>query len=103
MTASHFDYIIIGNGMAGLKLALALSEDSYFANKRIALIDQSKKTINDKTWCFWEVKGGKWDDILFKTWSQGLFYSSERSIHLSLDPYTYKMVRSIDFYQLDQE
>lgn len=98
MTANHFDYIIIGNGMAGLKLALAFSEDPYFANKQIALIDQSKKTINDKTWCFWEKKLGKWEDILFKTWSQGLFYSSKRAINLSLEPYTYKMVRSIDFY-----
>ena len=100
MTTNHFDYIFIGNGMAGLKLALALSEDSFFDNKRIALIDQSKKNSNDKTWCFWEDKGGKWDEILFKTWSKGIFYSSDDSIQLNLNPYTYKMVRSIDFYSM---
>jgi len=36
---SHFDYIIIGNGLAGLQLALKLATDSYFNDKQIALID----------------------------------------------------------------
>jgi len=98
MAANHFDYIIVGNGLAGLQLALAFSEDPFFDNNRIALIDKSKKDTNDKTWCFWEKKSGKWEDVLFKTWSKGFFHSSNNTLHLSLEPYTYKMVRSIDFY-----
>ena len=44
-----YDYIIIGNGLAGFQLALALSKDSFFNDKQIALIDKSHKTQNDKT------------------------------------------------------
>ena len=50
MTQSkQYDYIIIGNGLAGFQLALAISKDPYFNNKQIALIDRSLKTQNDKT------------------------------------------------------
>ena len=55
----QYDYIIIGNGLAGFQLALALSQDTFFDNKKIALIDKSDKTENDKTWSFWE-KGNAW-------------------------------------------
>ena len=74
MTENHFDYIIIGNGLAGLKLALALSKDSYFDTKKIGLIDKVKKTKNDKTWCFWETNAGKWNDIVSSSWIKGLFH-----------------------------
>jgi lycopene beta-cyclase len=36
---SHFDFIIIGNGLAGLQLALKLASETYFDQKKIALID----------------------------------------------------------------
>ena len=49
MNPSHFDYVIVGNGLAGLQLALKLASDSYFDNYKIALIDPSSKTKNDKT------------------------------------------------------
>ena len=39
----HFDYIIIGNGLAGFQLALKLAEDTFFSKKQIALIDPSQK------------------------------------------------------------
>ena len=95
---NHFNYIIIGNGLAGLQLALALSEDPFFDNKQIALIDKSQKETNDKTWCFWEKGTGKWDSIVSNTWDAAMFYSSKKTIDINLEPYTYKMVRSIDFY-----
>lgn len=99
MTANHFDYIIVGNGLAGLQLALALSQDAFFKSKQIALIDKSKKNTNDKTWCFWEKNSGKWDDIVSNTWTKGIFHSDKNSLSLNLDPYLYKKIRSIDFYE----
>ena len=95
---NHFDYVIIGNGLAGFQLALALSKDSFFDNKQIGLIDSSKKTTNDKTWCYWEVGPGKWDDIVYKTWNTADFITKNIDIKLPLNPYTYKMIRSEDFY-----
>ncbi len=96
---NHFDYIIIGNGLAGLQLALAFSEDSFFNSKKIALVDRSNKNTNDKTWCFWENDAGKWNDIVSKSWSKGSFHSQKNSLTLNLEPYVYKKIRSIDFYE----
>ena len=95
---NNFDYVIIGNGLAGLQLALALSEDSFFDSYKIALIDPSDKTTNDKTWSFWEPGTGKWDAVVEKEWSTALFKSKEMSLSLALNPYHYKSIRSLEFY-----
>jgi len=94
----YFDYIIIGNGLAGLQLALALSEDVFFKGKQIALIDKSDKKENDKTWCYWEKSPGKWDNLVGTSWNYAHVYTSKKKLQLSLYPYCYKMLRSVDFY-----
>lgn len=95
---THFDYIIIGNGLAGLHLALALANDSFFDSHQIALIDPSTKSTNDKTWSFWEQGKGKWDAIVENTWNTALFKSKDVSLSLPLGSYHYKTIRSLDFY-----
>jgi lycopene beta-cyclase len=95
----HFDYIIIGSGLSGLQLALALAEDSFFSDKQIAIIDKDDKTTNDKTWCFWEKGTGKWNHLVHATWDNAYIYSSKKTINLNLDSYQYKMLRAIDFYK----
>jgi lycopene beta-cyclase len=94
----NFNYIIIGGGLAGLQLALQLSRDRFFEQQTIAIIDPSPKTENDKTWCFWEKGKGQWDSIITKSWDKSRFISSEKNIELNLEPYKYKMLRSLDFY-----
>ena len=94
----HFDYIIIGNGLAGLQLALKMNGDIFFKKKRIALIDASNKNTNDKTWSFWETSPGKWDHLVKKAWTKASIITSKKSINLKLFPYYYKTIRAIDFY-----
>ena len=96
--SSHFDYIIIGNGLAGLQLALKFASDTYFDKKQIALIDPSTKKSNDKTWSFWEVNSTQWDSITYKSWGEALVITSKETIDLKLQPYSYKTIRAIDFY-----
>ena len=94
----RFDYAIIGSGLAGLQLALSLSENTFFNNKQIAVIDKQKKNTNDKTWSFWEKGNGKWDDIVSKSWQKAHFFSSKEALNLELSPYSYKTIKAIDFY-----
>ena len=98
MERSHFDYIIIGNGLAGLQLALSLSSETRFDQKTIALIDPSDKSVNDKTWSFWETKPSKWNALVHKSWKEASIITPNKSTQLNLNPYTYKTIRAIDFY-----
>jgi len=97
--SSHFDYIIIGNGLAGFQLALKLSEDVFFKDKQIALIDPSEKKTNDKTWSFWETESSQFESIIHKTWQKASVITSKKNIDLNLNPYTYNSIRAIDFYK----
>jgi len=99
LASQKFDYIIIGGGLAGLKLALGFNNDPFFRDKKIGIIDPSSKDINDKTWCFWEQGAGKWDSIITKSWETGRFISSTKNLELKLQPYSYKMLKSLDFYK----
>jgi lycopene beta-cyclase len=95
---THFDCIIIGNGLAGLQLALKFASDSFFDDKKIALIDPSEKNTNDKTWSFWETQPSSWDAIVHNSWKHAQINTSKKTIALNLEPYTYKTIRAIDFY-----
>tara|TARA_R110000868_G_scaffold269842_4_gene529248 strand:+ start:61 stop:1200 length:1140 start_codon:yes stop_codon:yes gene_type:complete len=96
---NSFDYIIVGGGLAGLQLALAFIEDDFFKSKIIAIIEPSKKEVNDKTWCFWEEGKGKWEALIHKQWSEGKFVTNEINQSMEMGAYQYKMIRSIDFYR----
>jgi lycopene beta-cyclase len=95
----HFDYIITGAGAAGLMLAFRMANDPYFDQKSIALIDLTKKTGNDRTWCFWEKQHGHWDNLLSKTWKNIFFGGPGYEKRIDIFPYAYKMIRSVGFYK----
>jgi len=99
MPSKPYDYIIIGAGASGLQLALAMSRDPYFDDKRIAVIEKSKEKTNDKTWSFWEEGTGLYENILYKSWKKGYVKSLGKTINFDLESYTYKMLKSIDFYK----
>ncbi|WP_422349803.1 lycopene cyclase family protein [Flagellimonas sp.] len=94
-----YDYIIIGAGAAGLLLADALGNDSFFSDKSILILDKDNKSKNDRTWCFWEKGIGDFDGILFKNWPSIFFGGKDLSLSSSITPYRYKMLRGIDFYE----
>ena len=52
-----YDYIICGGGISGLLLALKFSNDSYYKDKSILILDPDfPKKSNDRTLCFWDKK-----------------------------------------------
>lgn len=80
-------------------LANAMGKDGFFAHKSILLLDMDGKRTNDRTWCFWEKGKGDFDEILYKTWDH-IYFGGKRYCERSpIDPYTYKMIRGIDFYK----
>jgi lycopene beta-cyclase len=95
----HFDYIIIGAGCAGLSLAVRLATDEAFANKQILLLERAPKSLNDRTWCFWENKPGYFDDIVHHRWNDLWVKHQLGEKQLDLKGYAYKMIRGLDFYR----
>ena len=94
----NFDYVILGGGAAGLSLAYRMAEDDFFASKKIAIIEKAEKTKNDRTWCFWESEEGPFESIVEKRWDTLHFYSKTLEKTLDIEPYQYKMISGLTFY-----
>lgn len=99
MSSTIYDIAIIGAGAAGLNLALALANDSFADGKKILLLEREDKSVNDRTWCWWEKGTGKFDLLLHHSWKKGLFFSEGFEREFPMEPYRYKMLRSVDFYR----
>lgn len=79
---------------------MRMMQEPFFRDKRILVIDQSPKTANDRTWCFWEQGAGLFEPIVHHHWQTLQFYSDSFSKEFSVSPYQYKMIRGIDLYAL---
>ena len=77
---------------------MRMIQEPFFQTKRILVIDQSAKTNDDRTWCFWEQGQGLFEPVVHHQWKQIDFFSTRFSARFDLDPYAYKMIRGIDFY-----
>ena len=94
----QYDYIISGAGASGLMLAYRMAKDPFFAKSDILIIDKENKTIADHIWCYWDKKEDLWAPIISKEWYHILFGSPHYNSKSTIAPYSYKMVRSTDFY-----
>lgn len=99
MKIKKFNYVICGGGASGLLLASKLISDTFFSNKNVLLIEKDPKNLNDRTWCFWEKGKGELDHIVSKSWKSAIFKAENFKTNFSTDPYTYKLIRGIDFYK----
>lgn len=95
---TEYDYIILGAGASGLMLARAMAKDPWFNSRSVLIIDRNIKDENDRTWCFWEKGEGRYDQILSRQYREIIFNGGSEDRRLSIAPYTYKMIRSLDFY-----
>lgn len=95
----HYHYIFTGNGLSALLTLFEMVKSGQFSDKKILLIDSVTKNKNDKTWCFWDSEN-LFDEISAKKWQRAWFKNENFSNQLNLHPYSYKMIRSADFYKL---
>ncbi|WP_396198144.1 lycopene cyclase family protein [Flavobacterium sp.] len=95
----HYHYIFTGNGLSALLTLFEMVKSGQFSDKKILLIGSDAKNKNDRTWCFWDTEN-LFDEISTKNWQRAWFNNENFSNQLNLFPYTYKMVKSADFYKL---
>ena len=95
----HYNYIFTGAGLAALMTVYEMIKSGKFADKTILLIDADLKQTNDRTWCFWD-KDESFESIVFKKWNHAWFINNVWTKKLNLNPYQYKMIRGLDFYEM---
>lgn len=103
MEPTNFDYAIIGAGAAGLQLATAMADDTFFNSKKILVLDKKSEDYITPTWCFWEKGNGKWDEIVDKSWTKTAFITSKENREIDLGSFTYKMIHGTDFFPYAQK
>ncbi len=99
MASKYYDYIFLGAGCASLSIIMRMINSGKFSEKEILLIERENKTVNDRTWCFWEQEAGYFEDIVYRKWNEVFFKTTgDETIPLQMNNYQYKMIRGIDFY-----
>lgn len=93
----HYDYIFCGSGLAALLTVNEMIYSEKFSDKSILLIDSDSKITNDRTWCFWD-DTAVFDEIVSKKWNEAVFANDTFQRKLDLNPYQYKMIKGLDFY-----
>ncbi|MEK8179115.1 lycopene cyclase family protein [Flavobacterium buctense] len=93
----HYHYIFTGAGLSALMTVYEMVLSGKFKDKSILLIDENSKKTNDRTWCFWDDKG-LYDDLASAQWNAAWFKNEYFERQLNLNPYQYKMVKGLDFY-----
>lgn len=77
---------------------MRILDHSQLSNKKILVIDESLKNTNDRTWCFWEDQSSYFEELIYKRWDNLFFKTESCKVQLKIEPYVYKMIRGIDFY-----
>jgi hypothetical protein len=94
----HYNYIFAGAGLSALMSVYKIVQSGKFSDKSILLLDENSKKSNDRTWCFWSENNENWETIIHKKWNSALFANQDFKIDLNLNPYKYKQIRGLDFY-----
>ena len=94
----HFNYIFTGSGLSALMTVYEMVLSGKFADKTILMLDIDSKQTNDRTWCFWDNESTKYEHLIAKKWHAALFADENFSRRFDMKPYSYNMIRGLDFY-----
>ncbi len=98
----EYDLAVIGGGLAGLSLLYHLHRAGKLRGQRVLLVDPERKQGNDRTWSFWERGQGPFEDIVLQRWNRVTLHNADADLACDLGAYTYKLIRSADFYAKTQ-
>ncbi|MEO1217970.1 MAG: lycopene cyclase family protein [Bacteroidota bacterium] len=93
----NYDWIIMGGGASGLALCNELISSSLRGD--ILLIESNEEKWNDRTWCFWSENelGESYQSNFF--WKKIEIRTSSGSREFKSDPFSYRLIRSGEFYR----
>lgn len=94
----HYHYIFTGTGLSTLMTVREMIRSGKFKGQSILLLDQDAKKTNDRTWCLWE-KEASFPDLIHQQWPKALFKNEVLEKEMDLSPYSYFMLKGLDFYQ----
>lgn len=95
---SIYDVIIAGGGAAGLSLAYEMSL-SGLRGQQILIVDRETKTRHDRSWCYWSDAPTHFDHLAYRRWERVEILTYSFQDKYDIHPYTYYMMRGIDFYK----
>ena len=93
-----YNYIFAGGGCAALSLAFYMNRAGLLQNKTALIVDREVKNSNNRTWAYWTKETTAFDSIVFNKWDTIEFVSQYYKKDIDLHPYSYQVIRGIDFY-----
>ena len=94
-----YDFLFIGLGASNSLALIALLKNSLFLGKKIAVIEQSEKNENDKTYCFWAKPNDNIVQDLATIISHRFdFLRVNQSLLQNIENQPYHYIKSIDLY-----
>lgn len=97
-TSYDYDFIVAGAGAAGRSFVYHLLQ-SPLRDSRVLLLDREQKKADDRTWSFWEVGNGPFEEIVHHRWPVLWFYNGDFARKMEIAPFTYKMILAADYYR----
>ncbi|MFG2833097.1 lycopene cyclase family protein [Streptomyces sp. NPDC048434] len=97
------DVVIVGGGAAGLSLAHALTVPGAGRPVSVALVETPRPSLRpaERTWCFWQVGPGDFDDALVASWRRLRVRGRDGEVvEGELEALRYRMLRSDRFEAL---
>ena len=99
-----YDYVFIGLGASNSLAIIALLKNNSFLGKKIAIIEQSEKNENDKTYCFWAQPNDNIVQDLATIISHRFdFLRVNQSLLQNIENQPYHYIKSIDLYNYTLE
>jgi lycopene beta-cyclase len=98
VSASKFDFVIVGGGAAGLSLALRLI-DSPLADCSMLIVDRDWNAGANRTWAFWTDRPTPLDALVSCSWQRLRIMTPSLDITRDMNRYRYAVIRGSEFHR----